>query len=327
MRRRVLLHGLTLLAAPTAMTGVDAAVRLGTPEVESLKTVTTAFRQLDNAHGGAHTREAVADYLNRQAVPMLTGQATDVVRRRLYSAVAELAQLAGWTAYDSGMHSIARRQLDQAREWAESASDRPLVAEIYAAMSHQAAFLGNGSEAVALADAALGAAVSGGVRALVAEARMAAAHGCAVQGNANESARLLLLAEQTLDQADRDGDPEWISYFGPAYLAAKTGWCMLAVGDTGNAVDAAEKSLDMDESFVRGRMFNLTLLASSLIQAGHPEQACVHGAEAAEIASDLRSARADEYLRRVAVALAPYRDIPQARDLIVGIGARLSPVQ
>ncbi|GAA2900923.1 hypothetical protein GCM10020220_107870 [Nonomuraea rubra] len=53
----------------------------------------------------------------------------------------------------------------------------------------------------------------------------------------------------------------------------------------------ARRSLDMDSRYVRGRMFNLSLLAAGLLQCGELEEACTAAAGALALAAELQSAR------------------------------------
>ncbi|MEV0650173.1 helix-turn-helix transcriptional regulator [Phytomonospora sp. NPDC050363] len=324
MRRRILLHSIALVTSAPVVTIDAAAPSLGTPDIEVLATMTVSLRGLDNRLGGGAVRDMTARYLTSEARPLLAARMSDRVASRLLSSLAELAQLAGWTCYDSGLHGAAQRHLHQAHTWAAAAKDLPLAAELLAALAHQAAFLGKGTEAVHLAEEALRTAEAAAVPALAAEAAALAAHGYAVNGDSIRCARALLAAEHHLDRADRTGDPTWIGYMGPAYLAALRGHALLALGDPA-AVGSAEASLDMDDAYVRGKAFNLALLASSLTRAGRPEEAAAKGRAALTLASDLRSARAEEYLRRVAVGLTAYRDVPAAAELIADISQRLTP--
>lgn len=80
----------------------------------------------------------------------------------------------------------------------------------------------------------------------------------------------------------------------------------------------------MNASYVRGRMFNLCLLATALAMDSQPDEACLHARDALTINDFLRSARADVYVERLFDALRPYattRDV-QALDEIRRDAAR-----
>jgi len=296
--------------------------RIGTPEIETIRTVANAFRSLDNRFGGLSARDGVVAFLDMEVSPLLKhGQYSNAIGGDLLSAAAEMTHLAGWMSYDSGMHGAAERYFIQSLRLADAARDLQLGIEILAGMAHQAAHLGHGSEAVQLANTARRAALDHGVHVLVAEAAVMEAHGHAIQGNGTNCARLLLEAEQALDRADRSDDPKWVAYFNDAYLSAKRGHCLLALGDTGGAIEAARRSLDMDDNYVRGRMFNLSLLATSLASAGDPDEACAHGHEALALTTGLRSSRAHTYIDRLQTKLADY-DITAVNEFSAAVAAQ-----
>lgn len=225
-------------------------------DVATIREMTQAYRVLDNKHGGGSFRETAVRYLYSDVAPLLRdGRYDGETGAALLQATAELTQLVGWMAYDSAAHGLSQRYLLQALRLAQAAGDRCLGAEILAAMSHQATYLGEGSTAIDLARAAGRTARDVGVPALVAEAAVLEAHGHAQRNDERACTAALSRAETTLDRADRTADPQWISYFDDAYLSAKFGHCFHALGQPVQAARFAERSLDMDPSYVRGRSF------------------------------------------------------------------------
>jgi hypothetical protein len=156
--------------------------------------------------------------------------------------------------------------------------------------------------------------VDAGIAAIRAEAAVLEAHGRAVTGDERACAVALDRAEKTLDKADRDKDPQWIRYFDEAYLAAKFGHCFAALGRGDLACRFAARSLDMDARYVRGKQFNLALLATAHAQAGEIEQSAVVGSQAVQAAKGLRSARSADYLAALADRLAPHVGLQAVRE-------------
>ncbi|MFC7101792.1 hypothetical protein ACFQQB_15765 [Nonomuraea rubra] len=70
----------------------------------------------------------------------------------------------------------------------------------------------------------------------------------------------------------------------------------------------ARRSLDMDSRYVRGRMFNLSLLAAGLLQCGELEEACTAAAGALALAAELQSARSRSYAADLRRRLEPYKN-------------------
>lgn len=165
-------------------------------------------------------------------------------------------------------------------DFARAAGDDGLGAEILAAISHQATYLGHTATGLDLARAAGQTARHAGIPVLTAEAHVMEAHALAKAHDERACAAALHQAEQALDRADRSTDPQWLSYFDEAYLSAKFGHCFHALGRNTHAERFAARSLRMDNRYVRGKAFNLALLASIHAQQGEPDRACTIGAEA-----------------------------------------------
>lgn len=320
MDRRSLLKSsafaVSVFAAPTLQALVSpetggptrstAARRVSAGDIAAISELATGFARLDNQFGGGQVRDTAARYLANDVAPLLrSGGFSEALGADLFRASAELCQLVGWMTYDTGAYGLGQRYLIQALGLARAAGDQPLAGEILAAMSHQAAYQGEAQAAVDLARAAGQMASRYGVQALGAEAAVMEAHGHAIAGDERQCAAALDRAERELDRADRSADPHWIGYFDDAYLSAKFGHCFLALGDAPNATRFAERSLDMDARYARGRAFNLTLLANSQALAGDVAAACATGRQAVDAVADLQSTRATGYLRRLRADLEP----------------------
>ncbi|MFI2711226.1 XRE family transcriptional regulator [Micromonospora sp. NPDC018662] len=308
-------------SAPVTQPGRNT---VGQPQIDTIRAMTATYRGLDNQYGGGHARDTVARYLHQEVTPLLTdGRYDHPTGQRLLSAAAELAQLAGWQAYDIAEHGIAQRYLTLALDFAHAAGDNGLGAEILAAMSHQATYLGHTTTGLDLARAAGQAARRAGVPVLAAEAHVMEAHALAEARDERACAAALHKAEQALDRADRSTDPQWLSYFDEAYLSAKFGHCFHALGRNTHAERFAARSLRMDNRYVRGKAFNLALLASIHAQQGEAERACTTGGEALNLTTQLRSARAVRYLRDLQSQLVPHRRLPAVRVFTGRVDATL----
>jgi transcriptional regulator with XRE-family HTH domain len=288
---------------------------IGTADVQTVRSMTSTYRALDNQFGGGHIRDSLVRFLNADVTELVNGRFDATTGRQLLSAVAETTQLAGWASYDAGMHGLAQRYLIQALRLAAGAGDRALGAEILAAMSHQAAFLRAPGEAVDLATAASRAAAEAGIAAIEAESAVLEAQGYAVGGDEKACASALSRAEVIFDKADRTSEPQWIGYFDESYLAAKFGHCFTALGRGDIATRFAARSLNMDgRQYARGRQFNLVLLAVAHAQNGEPEEAARIGVEAVEAAEGLHSSRARDYLIDLADRLSKHVGLAEVQN-------------
>lgn len=285
------------------------SVHVGSEQVEAIRQVTATFRHLDNQLGGGYARTTVVQYLADEVAPMLrTGSYTAGVGRDLFEAAAEMSLLVGWMAYDLEQHATTQRYLIQALRLAQAAGSVVLGGEILGAIAAQAAYLGDGSGAVDVARAAARAARRAGSGALLAEALSAEAHGHALAGDVRRCGILLAEAHQSLDTS-RD-EPAFLAYFDGAYLSAKTGRALLDAGDPAGAVKALRASLQMRPGFQRGRVFNLSMLASALTEAREIEEACTVAIEAAAGARPIASSRVENELGLLARRLAPHASAP-----------------
>ncbi|MFE7133517.1 regulator [Streptomyces sp. NPDC057638] len=299
--------------------------RVSTGDIAALRSVGELFRTLDNAYGGGHARQALVRYLEHEAEPMLRGTYGEVTGRRLFAAVADLTRLAGWTSYDIAAHGLAQRYFVQALRLAQAAGDRAYGSYVLVTMSRQAVYLGHGREAVQLtrvAQQGVGPAAPPVVQALL-HAVEARGHG--VLGETRACTASLVRAERALESA-RPGDevPYWARFFDEAQMADEFGHCYRDLQQYRAAVQHAERSLQLrPQAMARSRLFCRVVLATSRLGLGELDQACSLGAEAAVAASEMRSARALEYVRDFERRLEPYRDAAAVRgyrDRVAALG-------
>jgi hypothetical protein len=283
--------------------------RVGRADIAAIHEVTRSFGELDNRFGSGRVRSSVVKYLDTAVSPLLKdGSYTEATGRQLAAATAELTRLAGWMAYDMEQHGLAQRYLIQALRLARGAGDQTLGGEILAGMAHQAVYMGQPDHALDLARAAQLAARGGGVGTLLASAHVLEAHAHAGRGDARACGASLRKAERAFDARKPADEPRWLSYFDEAYLSAKFAHCFRDLGEGDRAVKYARRSLDMDSRYVRGRMFNLSLLAAGLLQCGELEEACSVAAGAMALGGELQSARTRSYAADLRRRLEPYKN-------------------
>ncbi len=290
--------------------------RVGRPEIEAIRQMSRAFRDLDNRVGGGRIRSTVVQYLDSNVAPLLRGTYTEEVGRDLFSAAAEMTRMVGWMAYDAEAHGIAQRYLVQALRMARTAGDAALSAEILAAMGHQAVYVGRAGVAVDLARAAQAAAARSGHPALLAECHLIEAHGHAGIGDGRATSASLRAGQKAFGAEPAD-TPEWLAYFDGAYLSAKIAHCFRALGSDAQTARYAEQSLQMNGDYVRGKAFNLLILASAHART-EPDRAVDIGERALDLVEGLESRRAVSYLRDLRHRLRPHAALPE----VAGFGER-----
>jgi tetratricopeptide (TPR) repeat protein len=302
-------------AVPRQRTERGAGQKVTPGDLAALRSVGELFRTLDQTYGGGHARQALVRYLEHEAEPMLRGLYGEATGRRLFAATADLTRLAGWTSYDIGAHGLAQRYFVQALRLSQAAADRAYGSFVLITMSRQAVYLGHGREAVQLARVAqqgVGSSAPPVVQALL---HSVEARGHGVLGEARACTASLARAERALETA-RPGDevPYWARFFDEAQLADEFGHCHRDLHQYRSAVQHAERSLQLRApALARSRLFCRVVLASARLGLGELDQACLLGAEAAQQAVEMRSARAEEYVRDFERRLEPYRDAAAVR--------------
>jgi tetratricopeptide (TPR) repeat protein len=313
------------LTSPPAVAPAASGIRrIGRTDIDAIRAVATSYREMDNRLGGGKLRHAVVSYLDDHVSRLLTtGTYKEETGRQLAAACGEVSQLAGWVAYDSGEHGLAQRYLTQALAYARHADDPGLAAEVLAAQAHQALYLARPDEAIDLARTARAAADRHGSATLLTECLVMEAHGHAAHNDAHACGIALAEAERTFDRAIREDEPSWLAYFDEAYLAARMAQCFRDLGEADHAARYARRSLDMDGRYVRGRAFNLSLLAAAHAAQDEPERACAVGQQALDLTVRLTSARSVWYVRDVVRRLRPRADVPAVRDFTAEVRERL----
>ncbi|MGM9381503.1 hypothetical protein [Streptomyces antibioticus] len=288
-------------------------MRVGLGDVAAVKTTADMFAQLDDQFGGDHARHSVIQYLNNDVTPMLRGQYTEQVGRVLFSTVAEATLLAGWMSYDACHHGLAQRYFLQALRLAQDANDRRLAGSILSAMSHQATFLGRYTQAATLARAALMGISPVATPTLRAQFHAMDARALARTGDVAGCEAALSAATKALESRNSEDEPEWISYFDEAELAAEAAHCFRDVNRARQAVAHAENA--MSGSHVRSDFFATMVLADAHLRAGDVEEACRVALDAMDLGEQLKSARCISYLAEFRQNLTAAGPSAAAREL------------
>ncbi|MDQ4037112.1 MAG: regulator [Actinomycetota bacterium] len=273
-----------------------------------MRSATRMLADWDYRYGGGRSRLLVAQCLATEALPLARQvSSTSPLGRDYLSAVAALARLAGWTAYDIGSHGAAQRFLTLALNLAREADDRALGGRILAGMSHQANYLGQYHRAVELARAA-----HAGARGQATPTSMALfyameARALAAMGDEGRCTRALNQAEHALAQGNSNDDPEWIRFFDAAELHAELAHCFRDLGRAQLAGEHAQRSIqESDTVYVRSLSFCRAVLATAHLQRRDLEQALQIACTVVDTAAQLRSRRVITYIHDFHRLLLPY---------------------
>ncbi len=134
---------------------------------------------------------------------------------------------------------MGQRYFVQALRLAQSAADRRLACSVLSAMSHRATFLGHLTEAASLARAARTGLRDQATPALTSQFLAMQARALARAGDTSGCHAALAAAERSFEPFEPGRDPEFISYFTQAELAAEIAHCFRDLGDARSASDHA----------------------------------------------------------------------------------------
>lgn len=259
-----------------------------------IRATTASFMQLDFQYGGGHLRNMLLTFFQTNVVPRLQESHPDAVRRELFSAAAEVAQLLGWTSYDAGRHAAANRYLKQGLRLAREAGDHMLGGRLLANLSHQANYLGKFREAMEYARAAQHA--TRGVATPTVETLYLAheARALASLGDRSTCAVVMDRAETLLDRGNPEAEPAWASYVDAPEIAGEWAHVFRDLGEPERArsfvEDAVQGTPARTQSFLR------MVSAAATLQEGHLEEAVGLAHQAVDLAGQLDSARYHRYL-------------------------------
>ncbi|GAA5105739.1 helix-turn-helix transcriptional regulator [Haloechinothrix salitolerans] len=337
-RRRFLAHaaqvtmGATVFAvdsgswAAASPATTPAPGRIGMADVRQVEAATRALRALDYQYGGGFCRDAVVAQLSwgRQ---MLTASGTDQVRSRLYVALADLHNVAGWTSFDTGLVDSARTHFANALELAKEGGSHPLVANVLYRMGR--VYLHHHSPDDALKMFQLGqiAAQESGSDLAVAVLCANEAWAYAEMGNEQQSTKLLGMTRDTFARADIDNAESWVKFFNQTDLHAMVGTVhtVLARQDakhTKYAIPALTRAIDgYGEDMARSKAFNLSALATNHLLDGDIDHGAKIGRSALEAADGLKSARVKDRMAPMKAEAEKRRNNVDARELTERINA------
>ncbi|MFC9227789.1 sporulation protein [Streptomyces decoyicus] len=298
----------------------SGGLSVGRGHIAELQEAANAARVWDSRYGGAGWKsKSLSEYLYERATPLLKGSYSESVGRGLFRVTAELARLAGWTAFDAGQQQAAQRHFIQALRLARAGGDAELGSYILSTMAMQALMCGFASEAIDMTQGAfqrgrrLEPRVAGFAKLI--ESR---AHARAKDPSAASSC--LAHAERLQDRGEDGEGPAWIGFFTRSRIIT----------------DAAEVFRDLENpratfawhtmggmpgsDFIRSRGVHLSVLASAHAQNGDLGQSLHMGRQSLEIFTRLGSVRGMEYLQVYSKSLSRWRREPQVIDFMAQAG-------
>ncbi len=304
---------------------------IGASDVARLETDLRALRAMDYRHGGEACLDAVRDQV-RECRGMAGAASSEVVRRRLGVALADLHNLAGWVCFDAGLVSSAHGHFDHALVLAGRARHHGLVANICYRLGRVCLHQGHLDDALGYFELGQFDARRPGDGIAASILSMNAAWTYAKQGAENLARALLRRGHDEFAAAGHSPRPGWASFFTENDLSAMTGAVHTDLARTADprhtrtAIPLLTKAIDdYGDAMARSRAFSLILLSANHLIDGELDLAVDAGFRALLSTEDLGSARVRDRLRSLGLQAGRHSLHAGARQLAARIAADSTP--
>ncbi|WP_225843505.1 helix-turn-helix domain-containing protein [Streptomyces albus] len=321
VRRRTFFEAATstglVATLPSIAKRDDAPKRLGTADVEALRTRTARLRRLDDVLGGGDTyRVYLGEYQHTKSL-LRSASYSRTTGQELVSVLAEQAQQAGWAAFDAGKGADAAGLYKESHAAAGEAGNSALLGNSLAFLAYQT-IAEDKAAAVRIASRSCETNTSGTpfrVRALLHERR---AWACAVAGMQNETEKALAAAREALEESsDGEWQPDWAAWVDSTELDIMSGRCWTELRRPLRAVPILEQALARyDDAHARDKALYLSWLADAYLTAGEVEQAATVAARALDLSSGVASIRPRRRLAPVLEELSRHRGLAVVGDVL-----------
>jgi transcriptional regulator with XRE-family HTH domain len=298
---------------------------LGASDVAAIEQTTARFAAWERSQGGILSVDAMLGQLNWAATLLDKSRfASEQVRRRMFSAVANLAEVAGFAAYDAGMHTEARRAFTLGVHAAAEGEDWPLRANILSDMARQAISLGHPEDGLDLMQIAIYGADGRATPATQAMLQVVLGRVYGAMGKVRECRNAIAKADHVYEPPT-DEDPAWISYYIPAQLAGDSGHALYSAaqhdvslrGETANRLATAAETYG--PKYPRAAAFCLARLAAIRFDEGEPDEAVAVGRRLLDIGSGVASARLNDDYRLVYAHAKRYQSHGDVAELVADL--------
>ncbi|WBO68975.1 sporulation protein [Streptomyces camelliae] len=298
------------LVSPTEpMRPSPGVTALGRAHIEELRTAANSARMWDSRFGGALWKShSITEYLDERVTPLLRARYSERDGRELFSVTAEMARLAGWTAFDAGQHQAAQRHYIQALRLAKAAGDIHLGSYILATMAMQALMRGFASQAIDMAQGAYERVPAADPRVL-GFAKLIEARAHARDGDVRAACACLATAEQLEERgrAEGVGERPWIDFFTRQRIVTDATEIFRDLERPKSAFAWHALGAMPGDAFARSRGIRLSVLATVHAQQGNLDAALPLGQESLQLFSRLQTARGLDYIKIFTSALHPWR--------------------
>jgi tetratricopeptide (TPR) repeat protein len=253
---------------------------------------------------------------------MLESNGSELVKSRLYVALADLHSLAGWTSFDTGLMDSARGHFANALDLAKQGENHPLVANVLYRMGRVYLHQDAPNDALKLFQLGQIAAQESGSELAVSVLCANEAWAYAMMGQREQTMKLLGRTRDEFARADLDGAETWVRFFTETDVYAMMGTVHTVLAQTVDAkhtryaIPALQRALDSyGDDMARSKTFNLGALATNHLLEGDIDHGTKIGRQAVEMAENLTSGRTKDRLRPLKQEADRRKNNSQAREL------------
>lgn len=301
--------------------------RVGLSDVRQIEASTKALRGLDYQYGGGACRDAVVAQLS-WANRMLDASVADTVKARLFTAVADLHNLAGWTSFDIDLVDSARFHFSKALELAREAENHSLLANVLYRMGKIYMERNAPNDALKLFQLGQIAAQDSGSELAVALLCANEAWAYSMLGDAEQTQKMMGRAQDEFARADPRRTPTWARHCDELEVYSSTGTVHFTLARTADpkSVDTAkhvrlaipnlQRAIDgYGPDMARTHAFNLTTLAAAHLHDGDVTHGVRLGRQALEMAAEVKSSRIGARLKPLQEEAQRHAHNADSRDL------------
>jgi tetratricopeptide (TPR) repeat protein len=299
-------------------------------DVRQVEAATRALRALDYQYGGGFCRDAVVAQLS-WGQQLLDANAADQVRDRLYVALADLHNLAGWTSFDSGLIDASRTHFAHALELARAGHSDPLVANILYRMGRVYLHQDAPNDALKLFQLGQIAAQESGSELAVAVLCANEAWAYAALQNERQAMKLINRTKDEFARADHSNVDSWVKFFDETDLYAMVGTIHSVLATevdrrhTRFAIPALTRAIGAyGDEMARSKAFNLSMLATNHMIEGDVDHGTRIGRAAVDLAEGIKSARTKQRIKPLKAEADKRSNNSDARDLAERINTFLA---
>jgi transcriptional regulator with XRE-family HTH domain len=301
---------------------------IGLGDVRQIEASTRALRGLDYQYGGGACRDAVVAQLS-WAQRMLDAQMADNVRPRLFTAVADLHNLAGWTSFDIDLIDSARFHFSKALELAKNVENNSLMANVLYRMGR--VYLEKDAPDDALKMFQLGqiAAQESGAEIAVSLLCANEAWAYAKMGLVDQTVKMLGRAHDEFARADLARTPTWAKAYTENDVYAMTGIAHFALSRAPEkdtpldrarhlkvAIPNLQRAVDgYSSDMARSQLFNIAALAAAHIMDGDLNHGIRLGRQSIELSNEVKSSRTLNRMKPLMAEAAKHRHNSDSKDL------------